>query len=76
VKAHHLSTHADQRELPGWLAHPERPARRVWLAHGEEENAAAFAQVIRNNAAPGAVRLRRGPGGKSFRPLLRTCCGA
>lgn len=42
-----LSAHADQQELLDWLGRMERPPRQVWLVHGEEENAAAFAQVIR-----------------------------
>jgi metallo-beta-lactamase family protein len=43
-----LSAHADQQELLDWLGHLERPPRQVWLVHGEEDNAAAFAQVIRD----------------------------
>lgn len=42
-----LSAHADQEELLDWLGCMERPPRQVWLVHGEEDNAAAFAQVIR-----------------------------
>ena len=42
-----LSAHADQQDLLDWLGHLERPPHRVWLVHGEEENAGALAQVIR-----------------------------
>ena len=42
-----LSAHADQPELLDWLGRMERPPRQVWLVHGEEDNAAAFARVIR-----------------------------
>ena len=41
------SAHADQQDLLDWLGHLERPPHRVWLVHGEEENAGALAQVIR-----------------------------
>lgn len=43
-----LSAHADQQELLDWLGQLERPPRQVWLVHGEEDNAAAFAEVIRD----------------------------
>lgn len=42
-----LSAHADQQEMLDWLGQMERPPRQAWLVHGEEENAGAFAQVIR-----------------------------
>ncbi len=43
-----LSAHADQAELLEWLTRFDRPPRQVHLVHGEPENAAALAQVIRD----------------------------
>ncbi len=42
-----LSAHADQEELLAWLERFERPPRQVHLVHGEPENSAVLAQVIR-----------------------------
>jgi metallo-beta-lactamase family protein len=42
-----LSAHADQQEMLDWLGRMDQMPRQIWLVHGEEENAAAFAEVIR-----------------------------
>jgi metallo-beta-lactamase family protein len=52
VTIHGLSAHADVDELQRWLASCPQPPRRVFVVHGEEESALAFAQRI--EAATGA----------------------
>ena len=41
-----FSSHADRDELMGWLSALEKPPRRVFVTHGEEEAALAFAEHI------------------------------
>ena len=42
-----LSTHADQAGLMGWLRHFQAALRQTFLVLGESLNAAALAEVIR-----------------------------
>lgn len=42
-----LSGHADREGLIEWLDHFEVPPRKVFLTHGEEEAALAFAKTVR-----------------------------
>jgi metallo-beta-lactamase family protein len=41
-----LSGHADAREIVRWLGAVNRPPRRIFLTHGEEEAAVAMAAHI------------------------------
>jgi metallo-beta-lactamase family protein len=41
-----LSGHADARELLRWLAGVDKPPRRVFLTHGEEEAALALGAIL------------------------------
>jgi metallo-beta-lactamase family protein len=43
-----FSAHADANELQKWLAHLEKPPRRIFVTHGEPEAAQAFAGIIKD----------------------------
>jgi metallo-beta-lactamase family protein len=42
-----LSAHADRSALLKWLGHFRQPPRQVFLTHGEESVALAFAEHLR-----------------------------
>ncbi len=44
---HGLSAHADQVGLLEWIGHLKQPPRRVFLTHGEEDEAGKLAEKIR-----------------------------
>ena len=44
-----FSSHADRDELMGWLSALQKPPRHVFVTHGEEEAALAFAEHIRES---------------------------
>jgi metallo-beta-lactamase family protein len=46
AQIHGFSGHADRGALLRWLGSLQRPPRRVFLTHGEEEVSLAFAQEI------------------------------
>jgi metallo-beta-lactamase family protein len=46
VQIHGFSAHADRDELLGWISTLKKPPRHVFITHGEEEAARAFAQLL------------------------------
>ncbi len=42
-----LSGHADRKGLLRWLSHLKNPPKQVFLTHGEEDSAEAFAETLR-----------------------------
>ena len=42
-----FSAHADKNELIKWLSHIKKPPRSVFVTHGEEEAALAFADFLK-----------------------------
>jgi metallo-beta-lactamase family protein len=47
VRIHGFSAHADRNELLDWLKEMEAPPRRVFVVHGETENALSFGNFVR-----------------------------
>jgi len=42
-----LSSHADRDELLRWVKSAEKPPRRIFVVHGEEQQAVAYADLLR-----------------------------
>lgn len=43
------SSHADQQGIYNWLAHFKKPAKKIFVVHGEPESSLALVQIIRDN---------------------------
>lgn len=41
-----FSAHADRNELVGWLGEIEQPPKQIFIVHGEESSAKAFAKFV------------------------------
>jgi metallo-beta-lactamase family protein len=45
-EVHGLSAHADQSELLQWIDHLTKAPKKIFITHGEEESATAFAKLL------------------------------
>ena len=55
-----FSGHADRVELLGWIRHADGDLKGVFVVHGEEEQALALAEGIRDLGVPRVLVPRRG----------------
>jgi metallo-beta-lactamase family protein len=49
VKLNGFSSHADKNELLGWISGLKQPPRQVFVVHGEESSASAYAETLRQS---------------------------
>jgi metallo-beta-lactamase family protein len=54
------SAHADRDELREWVRGLGGPVRRAFVVHGEEEQTAAMAELLRETGIPDVVRPKHG----------------
>ena len=54
------SAHADRDELRAWVRGLGGPVRRAFVVHGEEEQTAAMAELLRETGVPEVVRPKHG----------------
>ena len=50
-----FSGHADSQETMRWLGRMEKPPRKIFLVHGEEDSAVALAAKLKDKGYPAHV---------------------